>query len=274
MRAAVIAALLALMPNIQVTGAEPQRHECVVIEELGGGSPEAAAPYVSDPEECAVATAPASTFKLPHALIALETGVVADPLAKAPWDGEERAFPVWNQAHSLDSAIKSSVVWFYQRTASLIGRERMAAWLKKLDYAADSFEGELTTFWLNGDLAVTPQEQVRFLRRLATHQVPAERRNVDAVRSAYLMPPGKLTNAAGTHDFTLAVPGPLVVRAKTGNTTAGGENVSWLVGEVESGGRRYVFASRVRSREKLPGTAGAELARRALEARLEPAPAL
>ncbi len=30
-------------------------------------------PYVSDPDECAVRTAPASTFKLPHALIALET---------------------------------------------------------------------------------------------------------------------------------------------------------------------------------------------------------
>lgn len=244
--------------------AETWRQECVVIEELGGGS----APYVSDAAECGVASSPASTFKLPHALIALETGVVADPLAPVPWDGKERVFPAWNRDHSLDSAIKNSVVWFFQRTAAQIGHESMLAGLKKLDYAADSCDGELTTFWLNGDLAVTPLEEVRFLRRMLRYEMPVERRHVDAVKAAFLMPEGKITNAAGAHDFVLAAPRPLVVRAKTGNTRVGEENVSWLVGQVESQGKQYVFASRVRSSEELPSTAGAELASRALDARL------
>jgi beta-lactamase class D len=244
---------------------EPWRRECVVIAELGGES----APYVSDAAECAVASSPASTFKLPHALIALETGVVADPLAPVPWDGKERAFPAWNRDHSLDSAVKNSVVWFFQRTAGLIGREKMLAWLEKLDYAADSFEGELTMFWLNGDLAVTPLEEVRFLRRMLRYELPALRRHVDVVKTAFLMPEGKITNAAGSHDFVLAAPQPPVVRAKTGNTQLKGENVSWLVGEIEANGKAYVFASRVRSSETLPTTAGAELARQALNARSE-----
>lgn len=255
------------LPALSLFAAEPERLECVVIEELGG-----AAPYVSDAVECAVATSPASTFKLPHALIALETGVVADPLAMVAWDGQERAFPVWNRDQSLDSAIKNSVVWFFQRTAGLIGRERMLAWLAKLGYAADSFDGELTTFWLNGDLAVTPLEQVRFLERMLRYELPVERRHVDALKAAFLMPPGKLTNAAGTHDFVLAAAAPLVVRAKTGNTSVGGENVSWLVGQIETRGRQYVFASRVRSREKLSRAAGAELARGALDQRLAARP--
>lgn len=246
---------------------EPWRRECVVIEEPGRS-----APYVSDAAECAVASTPASTFKLPHALIALDTGVVADPLAMVPWDGQERRFAVWNREQSLDSAIKNSVVWFFQRTAGQIGRERMLAGLEKLDYAADSFDGELTMFWLNGQLAVTPLEQVRFLGRLLRYELPVEGRHVDAVKVGFLMPDGKITNAAGLHDFALAGPEPRVVHAKTGNATAGEENVSWLVGQVEAQGKRYVFASRVRSSETLPSTAGAELARRALEARLAAAP--
>lgn len=264
-RALLLVALL--LPAVPAFPAEPAQRECVVIQELGG-----AAPWVSDEGECAAASSPASTFKLPHALIALETGVVQDPLAPVAWDGEQRFFPAWNRDHSLDSAIKNSVVWFFQRTAGQIGRERMLAWLAKLGYAADAYEGEQTTFWLNGDLQVTPLEQVRFLDRLLRYQLPMERKNVDAVKAAFLMPHGKITNAAGEHDFVLAAPEPLVVRAKTGNTTVGGENLSWLVGAVETAGRTYVFASRVRSRDKLSTTAGAELAQRALDARLPNVP--
>ena len=240
--------------------AEPWRRECVVLEELGGG-----APYISDAAECAVASSPASTFKLPHALIALETGVVADPLAPVPWDGTRHSFVAWNRNHSLDSAIKNSVVWFFQQTAKQIGRDRMLAWLQRLDYAADSFEGELTMFWLNGDLAVSPLEEVHFLRRMLRYELPIERRHVEAVKAAFLMPPGKITNAAGSHDFALAGSEAVVVRAKTGNSTIGDEKISWLVGEFERQGRTFVFASRVRSSESLPSTAGAELAQKTLE---------
>ena len=240
--------------------AEPWRRECVVLEELGGG-----APYISDAAECAVASSPASTFKLPHALIALETGVVADPLAPVPWDGTRHTFAAWNRNHSLDSAIKNSVVWFFQQTAKQIGRDRMLSWLQRLDYAADSFEGELTMFWLNGDLAVSPLEEAHFLRRMLRYELPIERRHVEAVKAAFLMPPGKITNAAGSHDFALAGSEAVVVRAKTGNSTVGDEKISWLVGEFERQGRTFVFASRVRSSESLPSTAGAELAQKTLE---------
>jgi Beta-lactamase class D len=54
-------------------------------------------------------------------------------------------------------------------------------------------------------------------------------------------------------------------RAKTGNGTVNGERVSWLVGALETGGRQYVFASRVRSTTgALETTAGADLALRVL----------
>jgi beta-lactamase class D len=236
--------------------------ECFMLQPL-----DSTKAYVSDRAECAVRTAPASTFKIPHALIALDTGVVEDPLHPVKWDGSKQNFDLWERDHSLDSAIKASVFWFFQRTAAAIGRDRMRRGLKKLGYTKDTFQGELTTFWINGDLVVSPEEQVRFLRRMALYELPFRRADVDAVKAAFRMPSGKITNASGTHDFALQWPAATVVHAKTGNATVNGERVSWLIGLIEANGRRYAFASRVRKKGSLPGTAGAELARRMLNAR-------
>jgi len=258
--AALTAAALTSLVHTRASGATAVR-ECAVLQALDGS-----APFVSDAAECAVRTAPASTFKLPHALIALETGVVTDPLATVPWDGTKHPNPVWEKPHSLDSAMKWSALWFYQRTASLIGRERMLAWLKRLGYGSDSYEGKQTTFWLNGDLSVSPLEQHEFVSRLVRYELPAQRRHVDAVKAAFTMPAGAITNATGTHPFALNWPGPLVVHAKTGNATVAGERVSWVVGYVESRGRRTVFVARARDAD-LSMQAGANLALRTLNAR-------
>jgi beta-lactamase class D/imidazolonepropionase-like amidohydrolase len=242
--------------------ARPNRHECFMLQPLDG-SPA----FVNDRAECAVRTAPASTFKIPHSLIALETGVITDPLLPVPWDGTKQNFPSWEREHSLDSAVKNSVIWFFRRTAGLIGRERMLQSLAKIGYSGDSFEGDITAFWINGDLTVSGEEQLRFLQKLVQYELPVERKDVDAVKAAFLMPPGKLTNASGVHDFALQWPQPLIVRAKTGNTTVREERVSWLIGHIESKGKQYVFVARVRGRGALPGTAGAALALRMLNAR-------
>jgi beta-lactamase class D len=233
---------------------------CFLYESLDGKIS-----WADDPVECAIPTSPASTFKIPHALIALDTGVVTDPLATVPWDGTKQAYPTWERDHSLDSAIKWSVLPFFRRTASLIGRERMTASLKKLRYGSDTFEQELTSFWVNGDLVISPQEQLDFLRRMMRYELPVRREHVDAVKAALRMPPGKITNASGTHDFALNAS---VVRAKTGRTRVGEERVNWVVGQFETAGREYVFVSRVRDRKDIPVTAATDHMLQRLRARL------
>jgi beta-lactamase class D len=224
-----------------------------------------ARPYVSNKEECAIATAPASTFKVPHALIALETGVVTDPHAIAAYDGSDVPFDTWKRAHSLDSAIKWSVFPFFQRTAAAIGRERMLDQLRRLHYSRDTFDKELTNFWNNGELLVTAGEQLDFLRRMFRYELPVSRKNVDIVKTALLMPEGSITNASGTHPF---IP-KKVVHGKTGNTRVNGERVSWLIGHLEMNGKEFVFVARKRAKGELPGTAGLELARRMLADRMK-----
>jgi len=141
----------------------------------------------------------------------------------------------------------------------------MTMWLQKLQYGDDRFEGELTAFWLNGDLVISPEQQLDFLARMFRGELTVNRAHIDAVASALLMPAGSIVNAAGTHPFPLAWPAGTQLRAKTGSTAVGGERVNWLVGQIESQGRQYVFAARARGVASLPTPAGVDVARRHLD---------
>ncbi len=232
--------------------------ECVVFAPLGGQE------TVVGGDECSRRTLPASTFKVPHALVALDTGVVTDKTV-IKWDGKTRDYPGWNRDQTLDSAIKMSAVWVFQQFAAAIGRDRELAHLRAFHYGSATFEHDVTDFWLNGDLTITPVEQVAFLKRMFTYDLPVTREHIDTVKAALTMPHGQIVNAAGVHDFPLKWPAGTIVRAKTGNGTVNGERVSWLVGALETGGRQYVFASRARSTTgALETTAGADLALRVL----------
>lgn len=214
--------------------------------------------YTSNPDECKVKTSPGSTFKIPHALIALSTGVITDPLATVKWDGSDLPNASWERDHSMDSAIKSSMLWFFRRTAGLIGKDSMLAKLQKLNYAEDTFAEDVISFWLNGDLLVAPQEQLEFMRRFAGNELPVEKTYIDAVNAAFLMPSGKVTLASGVHDFALAWPSLGAVYAKTGNAIVKGEYVSWLIGYFATTDQIFVFVSRSRSDTAIPPTAGSD----------------
>jgi len=64
---------------------------------------------------------PASTFKIPNSMIALETGVVANDSTLFMWDGKKRAFKIWEQDLIFRNAFKYSCVPCYQEVARGIG---------------------------------------------------------------------------------------------------------------------------------------------------------
>ncbi len=58
----------------------------------------------SDTERSGEAKLPASTYKIPNSLIALETGVVEDPDKDVfKWDGVKRSIEAWNRDHTMRS---------------------------------------------------------------------------------------------------------------------------------------------------------------------------
>ena len=89
----------------------------------------------SDTDRSGEAKLPASTFKIPNSVIALETGVVGDPDKDVfKWDGTTRIIEAWNRDHTMRSAIAASAVPVYQEIARRIGADRMRMYVDKLDY--------------------------------------------------------------------------------------------------------------------------------------------
>ena len=119
-----------------------------------------------NPGRAAERFVPASTFKLYNALVALETGVVADPDSAFAWDGVERSIPTWNRNQSLREGMSNSTVWLYQRVARRVGPERYEDAFDRQSYGNGAVGDSVTTFWLTGPLAVSADEQVAFVDSL------------------------------------------------------------------------------------------------------------
>jgi beta-lactamase class D len=203
---------------------------------------------VSDPELAERGFIPASTFKIPNSLIALETGVADSPGFSLPWDGVERWNEDWNRDHDLRSAFRVSAVWYYQELARRIGEQRMAEWLRKADYGNADSSGDLDMFWLNGNIRISPREQVEFLRRLHEGKSPFSPEVVKTFLDEVMV----YERRDG-----------VTIRSKTGwsmsqdlvdPSTAGFEgNLGWYVGSVEQAdGSRIYFATLLLAPEPPP----------------------
>ncbi|MGD1906612.1 MAG: class D beta-lactamase [Leptolyngbyaceae cyanobacterium] len=172
---------------------------------------------------------PASTFKIPNSLIALETRVIEDDVSVVTWDGIVRSSPAWNRDLNIRLAFQASAVWFYQVLARRIGHERMQEWIADIGYGNQDIgsAAEIDAFWLTGDLRITPQEQIQFLQRLYKDELPFSENTIEIVKDIMIV--------EQTPDYTL--------RAKTGWALAG--NVGWYVGYLEQHDNVYFFVTNI-----------------------------
>jgi beta-lactamase class D len=172
---------------------------------------------------------PASTFKIPNSLIALETGVVADPDKDVfKWDGVTRSIEAWNKDHTLRSAIAASAVPVYQEIARRIGAERMQKYVDLFEYGNRDIGGGIDQFWLTGNLRIDPIQQVDFVDRLRRGVLPVSKRSQDLVRD--ILPVTKVGDAT--------------IHAKSGllGAEVGKPSLGWMVGWAEKGSQQTVFA--------------------------------
>ncbi len=192
---------------------------------------------------CSTRVTPASTFKIPHALAALDAKVVSGVHETIAYDGSELPFDRWKRDHDLASAMRDSVVWYFQRIAERLGIERERAYLKMFEYGNQDASGPLTAFWLGDSLRISPDEQLVFLRRFFDQKLPVREDAARAVREILVQPAGRIVNAAGEHPFAAPWPEGTTVYAKTGRGTDEGRTVAWLVGRVVRGDRAWIFVS-------------------------------
>jgi beta-lactamase class D len=190
-------------------------------------------------------TTPASTFKIPHAIAALDAGVVDGPHEIFAYDGAPVSLERWKRDHDLASAMRDSVVWYFQRIAERLGIERERHYLKAFAYGNQDASGPLTSFWLGDSLQISPDEQLDFLRRFFEGRLPVREEAARVVREILVQPEDHVVNALGEHVLAAPWPEGTVLYAKTGSGDAEGRPVRWLVGRVERGGRGWIFVSRV-----------------------------
>ncbi|HEY5883916.1 MAG TPA: penicillin-binding transpeptidase domain-containing protein [Pyrinomonadaceae bacterium] len=179
---------------------------------------------------------PASTFKIPNALIGLETGVVRDAEFVMRWDRERypsegrpatAPFIHWWQDHTLRSAMKYSALWYYIEVAKQVGAHRMEKYVGQFRYGNEDTSGGIDQFWRNSSLQISADEQVDFLRRLYTGQLPVSSRSTAIVKDILLL------EQTPTYKFS----------GKTGAAPlANGGTFAWFVGYLERDSNVYFFA--------------------------------
>lgn len=115
---------------------------------------------------------PASTFKIPHTLFALDVGAVRDEFQVFRWDGIKRSFAGHNQDQNLRSAMRNSTVWVYELFAREIGEEKAKRYLKRIGYGNADPSTSKGDYWIDGILEISAYEQISFLRKLYRNELP------------------------------------------------------------------------------------------------------
>jgi len=156
---------------------------------------------------------PASTFKIPHTLFALDAGAVRDEFEIFRWDGVKRSFAGHNQDQDLRLAMRNSTVWVYELFAKKIGDDKAQRYLKKIEYGNADSSTKKGNYWIDGSLAISAQEQILFLRKLYRNELPFRLEHQRLVKDLMITEAGR----------------NWILRAKTGWEGSMG----WWVGWVE-----------------------------------------
>lgn len=184
---------------------------------------------------------PASTFKIPNALIGLETGVVKNEQQVFKWDGKPRDIEAMgkrlNATRRNASFCSSRISANCQRN----WRSANAEIPNSFSYGNANIGGGIDKFWLEGQIRISAINQVMFLESLHLNSLPASKVNQLIVKETLV---------------TEATP-EYIVYSKTGYSGVGTEanpGIAWWIGWVEKGTDVYFFAFNmdINNESKLP----------------------
>ncbi|MCL2914607.1 hypothetical protein L2725_12595 [Shewanella corallii] len=186
-----------------------------------------------NPKRSATALSPFSTFKIPNSLIALDLGVIKN--LQQPLSFDKSDYPVqpgwpkiwYEKPVDLRIAFQSSAVPVYRQLATDIGVAKMQAYLDKFNYGNKDISSGLDSFWLNGSLKISADEQIVFLKSLYHGELAVNPDSLAKLKQVMLV--------EQTPDYRLY--------AKTGGGKLdSGKSLGWYVGYVENSDGVFYFA--------------------------------
>lgn len=199
---------------------------CFVLKEVGRD-----VTLTYNAERCRLRLEPCSTFKIFNSLAGLDSGAIAGPDALLKWDGTPQNRKECEKDHTLATAVRDSVLWYFQEVARRIGPDRMKSYLSQSEYGNQDMSTGIDKFWLGNSLTISAEEQLRFMERLYTDKLPFKAGAMAQTREMIVLRKGN----------------GWVFSGKTGT---GGSfekaSLGWFVGHVQSGDRQFVFAANTR----------------------------
>ncbi|SFV38252.1 beta-lactamase class D/beta-lactamase class D OXA-42 [Devosia crocina] len=208
--------------------------------------------------DCETRVTPASTFKLPLAIMAWDTGIITAPTApKLPfkpgytdWGGA-----AWQQDTDPAMWMKHSTVWFSQRLAEQLGAQKLAAYAQSFGYGNADFSGDagknngLERSWISSSLKISPLEQASFLAALVQGKLPV---SPGAMSGAMALVQQGGESAGWSLQGKTGSAYPRLANGDFDRTQGWG----WYVGWAEKSGQRLVFVRLAQDEQRHEVTGG------------------
>lgn len=162
---------------------------------------------------------PAQTFHIFSSLVALHTGKLTDDSSTVV--GADSASTVV----SLSSAFKNNSEAHFKTISTLIGKDTLKYWMDSVKYGNKKIGNDVTAFWMNDTLKISPDEQLGLIKRLYFKQHPFRASVQEQVKKMMIV----VNNA----QYQLAY--------QQGSVVIGNQQQAWLVGWIEENRHVYPF---------------------------------
>lgn len=216
---------------------------------------------VYNEDRAVMRTSPASTYKIYSALMGLENGQINPDSSFMEWDGKTYPIAQWNRDHTLSSALRDSVNWYFQALDEEAGMEKLTQFYQRLDYGNCDLSGGVSGFWMESSLKISPVEQVELLRKLYDNEFGFAAQNVQAVKDALTLSHMPSYVPSSPSGFPPAVSSGISLHGKTGTGSVNGENVNgWFIGYAETSDNVYFFAVNIQNGKDASGSNAGRIA--------------
>lgn len=160
------------------------------------------------------------------------------------WDGTNYPFETWNADQNLYSAMQSSVNWYFQKIDEQLGASVIKSYIKIIGYGNESINSDLSAYWMQSSLKISPVEQVKLLTDLYNNSFNFMPKNINAIKDSICLFSSEGRNFYG----------------KTGTGRVDGRDINgWFIGYVETADNTYFFAANIQSTENATGSKASEI---------------
>ncbi len=194
---------------------------------------------IHDIKHATLRVSPNSTYKIYDALFGLEEGIIAPNDSFIAWNGETYPLEEWNADQTLQSAMRSSVNWYFQAIDKRLGATSIHRYIQEIGYGNKNTNGDLSSYWMESSLEISPIEQVELLIKLHDNSFGLVQQNIDTVKDSICV------SSSDTGTFY----------GKTGTGRIDGQDVNgWFIGYIETTENTYFFATNINADEYATGS--------------------